>query len=453
MKMAKMKYRDKAILSRNGARLLGAAGVCVLFVSLVARQPALPPKGPGGLRIVDIPRIQAGMVDAMEFFAKFGDDTPVIVEGEVRHHPAYNMSFDALKEVCGNSTVETKTFDKNANLWGGLVDRKHMLMSEYIDDNILNRGNLGPGEQPRYLTAGLGLPVICPRLTLLTPIPKYVSLSIFPTDPLQYQRTKRERNQFNMPVMFIGNKGTKTEMHVDTMLGPFWMSVYSGSKTFRVVTYWDAKKKWDLYNKRGEGTHLIDHNRWEMDGEIMEIWDPNLAVFPEVGEVTIYEGKVNAGDWIYLPSAAFHGVRNDDLSFGITTNALYPPTMNKQVDICADAGHRQYCDESSMYSVCPDDPHKLNGVTARAKKRLVKRCLKKSTLVQGLKRNFDEGKSRDMLLHEISGFDDYKSWCREHVNLNDRLGKGGQLFGMKREDWKAQMDETRSQCERGPPQV
>ena len=89
------------------------------------------------------------------------------------------------------------------------MDRKHMLMSEYIDDNILNRGNLGPGEQPRYLTAGLGLPKICPRLTLLTPIPKYVSLSVFPTDLKQYQRTN-ERNQFNMPVMFIGNKGTKT---------------------------------------------------------------------------------------------------------------------------------------------------------------------------------------------------------------------------------------------------
>ena len=452
--MAKMKYRDKAILSRNGARLLGAAGVCVLFVSLVARQPALPPKGPGGLRIVDIPRIQAGMVDAREFFAKFGDDTPVIVEGEVRHHPAYNMSFDALKEVCGNSTVETKTFDKNANLWGGLVDRKHMLMSEYIDDNILNRGNLGPGEQPRYLTAGLGLPVICPRLTLLTPIPKYVSLSIFPTDPLQYQRTKRERNQFNMPVMFIGNKGTKTEMHVDTMLGPFWMSVYSGSKTFRVVTYWDARRKWDLYNTRGEGNHLIDQRRWERDGEIMEIWDPNLAVFPELGEVTIYEGKVNAGDWIYLPSAALHGVRNDDLSFGITVNALYTPTMDKQVDICADAGYRLFCDEYSMYSVCPDFPNVRNA-TARSKrdrKRLLKRCFKKSTLVQGLKRDFDEGKSRDMLLHEISGFDDYQSWCRAQCDLNDGLGKEGQ-YGVKKEDWKHLMDETRSQCAREPPQV
>ena len=57
-----------------------------------------------------------------------------------------------------------------------------------------------------------------------------------------------------------------------------------------------------------------------------------------------------------------------------------------------------------------------------------------------------------MLLHEISGFDDYQSWCRAQCDLNDGLGKEGQ-YGVKKEDWKHLMDETRSQCAREPPQV
>ena len=408
----KKKHRGQALLRRDAAKLFAA--LCVTFVLSRALFDQRPRRDKKGLRIKEIQRIQAGTVSAKEFFAKFGDDVPVIVEGEVKHHPAYNMSFDTLKEVCGKSMVETMVFDRNSKLWGGLVDKKYMLLSEYVDNHVLNQGNQTSGEPPRYLTAGLGLPQICPRLELYAPVPKYVSLSVFPIDEVQYEQTKK-RNQILMPVMFIGNKGTKTEMHVDMMLGPFWMSVYSGSKTFRVVTYWDARRRWDLFNKRGKGNHLLDHTRWERGGEIMEIWNPNLDIFPEVGEVTIYEGKVNAGDWIYLPSAAFHGVRNDDLSWGITINALYPATMNKQVDVCADSGYRLSCDGYYVFSDCPMESYLTT--SSWLKKWALKQCYRQSALVQGLKREFDESRARDMFLHEISGFENYQSWCQGQCEL------------------------------------
>ena len=408
----KKKHRGQALLRRDAAKLFAA--LCVTFVLSRALFDQRPRRDKKGLRIKEIQRIQAGTVSAKEFFAKFGDDVPVIVEGEVKHHPAYNMSFDTLKEVCGKSMVETMVFDRNSKLWGGLVDKKYMLLSEYVDNHVLNQGNQTSGEPPRYLTAGLGLPQICPRLELFAPVPKYVSLSVFPIDWAQYKQTKK-RNQIIMPVMFIGNKGTKTEMHVDMMLGPFWMSVYSGSKTFRVVTYWDARRRWDLFNKRGKGNHLLDHTRWERGGKIMEIWNPNLDIFPEVGEVTIYEGKVNAGDWIYLPSAAFHGVRNDDLSWGITINALYPATMNKQVDVCADSGYRLSCDGYYVFSDCPMKSYLTT--SPWLKKWALKQCYRQSALVQGLKREFDESRARDMFLHEISGFENYQSWCQAQCEL------------------------------------
>ena len=423
----KKKHRGQALLRRDAAKLFAA--LCVTFVLSRALFDQRPRRDKKGLRIKEIQRIQAGTVSAKEFFAKFGDDVPVIVEGEVKHHPAYNMSFDTLKEVCGKSMVETMVFDRNSKLWGGLVDKKYMLLSEYVDNHVLNQGNQTSGEPPRYLTAGLGLPQICPRLELYAPVPKYVSLSVFPIDWAQYKQTKK-RNQIIMPVMFIGNKGTKTEMHVDMMLGPFWMSVYSGSKTFRVVTYWDARRRWDLFNKRGKGNHLIDHTRWERGGEIMKIWNPNLDIFPEVGEVTIYEGKVNAGDWIYLPSAAFHGVRNDDLSWGITINALYPATMNKQVDVCADSGYRLSCDGYYVFSDCPMESYLTT--SSWLKKWALKQCYRQSALVQGLKREFDESRARDMFLHEISGFENYQSWCQGQCELYRTharaFGMGAQLL-------------------------
>ena len=114
--MKKKKHRGQALLRRDAAKLFAA--LCVTFVLARALFDQRPRRDKNGLRIKEIQRIQAGTLGAKEFFAKFGDDVPVIVEGEVKHHPAFNMSFDTLKEVCGKSMVETKVFDRNSKLWG-----------------------------------------------------------------------------------------------------------------------------------------------------------------------------------------------------------------------------------------------------------------------------------------------------------------------------------------------
>ena len=275
----------------------------------------------------------------------------------------YNMSLNTLKDLCGDSLVETMIYDSTSASWGGLVDTKYMRLREFVDDHLL-QDTKRDGEPPRYLTAGLGLPQVCPKLDLYTPVPKYVSLSVYPIDHDHNEQTNGKRNQIIMPDMFIGNKGTKTVMHVDVMLGPFWMSVYLGSKTFRVVTYWDAVRHFDMYNKKGRGNRLIDQNgrsqRWErsrydditgkFETRRMEIWNPDLDWFPELDNVTVWEGTVNAGDWIYLPSASLHGVRNDDASWGVTINALYPATVDNQATICANSGFKLGC-EQYVYSV------------------------------------------------------------------------------------------------------
>ncbi|WZN64333.1 JmjC domain-containing protein [Chloropicon roscoffensis] len=348
-KVLPMKYREKVLAKRVAAVLvLSTVSIfCFKAVRSGPRADNTPPqrvlesKPSKPLRTVAIQRVKAGSFDAKEFFDEFGDNVPVIVEGEVKHHPAYNMSLNTLKDLCGDGLVETSRYDATSGSWGGLVDTKYMHLREFVDDYLLKDTNRD-GEPPRYLTDGLSLLQVCPKLDLYTPVPKYVSLSVYPIDLDHNKQTNGKRNQIGQPDMFIGNKGTKTEMHLDDMLGPFWMSVYLGSKTFRVVTYWDAVRHFDMYKKKGRGNRLIDQNarsqRWErsryddstgkFEKRRMEIWNPDLDWFPELDNVTVWEGTVNAGDWIYLPSASLHGVRNDDASWGVTINALYPATVD-----------------------------------------------------------------------------------------------------------------------------
>ena len=223
-----MKYREK-LLARRVAAVLVLSTVAIFCFKAVRSGPhadntppqrVLESKPSKPLRTVEIQRVKAGSFDAKEFFDEFGDNVPVIVEGEVKHHPAYNMSLNTLKDLCGDSLVETKAYDSTSASWGGLVDTKYMRLREFVDDHLL-QDTKRDGEPPRYLTVGLGLLQVCPKLDLYTPVPKYVSLSVYPIDHDHNEQTNGKRNQIIMPVMFIGNKGTKTEMHVDTMLGPF----------------------------------------------------------------------------------------------------------------------------------------------------------------------------------------------------------------------------------------
>ena len=447
------KYRDERKWIRTATfffLVLGTLSLVARFFSSTSRKE---------LHIVDIPRIQVGTLSAKDFFDEFGDTTPVIIEGEVRHHPAYNMSFDKLKELCGNAVVETKVFDENSVSWGGLGGTQYMLLSDYVDNHILNYENKDNKDgKPRYLTYGLGLPRICPKLELFTPVPKYVSLSVYEIDREHYDATGGKRNQNTMPVMFMGNKNTKTEMHIDGSLSPFWMSVYVGSKTFRVITYKDAKWYLDLKNKRGWGNRILDGGRWERkkynsttrtaDSRIMEIFRPDLEWFPELSSVTIYEGTVNAGDWIYLPSAALHGVLNNNVSWGVTVNALYPAVVDDHVSICADTGFKSNCYMYAAYSQCPFK--ELNLSPKKLSKRKLRRCLQSSSMLKDLELQLQDGLAREMHLHEIAGYDDYESWCKGQCSLYKSQTIEGftqGLIGFNLAMYNHTLKETCAQCD------
>ena len=250
-------------------------------------------------------------------------------------------------------------------------------------------------------------------------------------------------------------------MHVDARLGPFWMSVYLGSKTFRVVTYWDAVRHFDMYNKKGRGNRLIDQNAlsqsWarsryddstgKFEKRRMEIWNPDLDWFPELDNVTVWEGTVNAGDWIYLPSASLHGVRNDDASWGVTINALYPATVDNQATICANSGFKLQCQGYVYDSLCPLENFGItDDETSIDTEEKLRQCYAASPLLKRLGREFEEGRAKDMPLHEIAGYSDYSTWCTESCNLNQKYLEEAFFLRLDSEDFQYMVNDTCGQC-------
>lgn len=114
-----------------------------------------------------------------------------------------------------------------------------------------------------------------------------------PLDPMHVQP--------GQPEMYIGPPGTKTELHMDAFLIPFWMSVYKGTKTFRVIPFEqihdnpklralfleEERTRWEREVTNGSASELVSRE--------LEIWDPDYEAFPELLEATVYEGDVNPG--------------------------------------------------------------------------------------------------------------------------------------------------------------
>ena len=157
---------------------------------------------------------------------------------------------------------------------------------------------------------GTGVPDLCPHLEKFTPVPSYVALSLTPVDGrVTLLREDGEKTEHpilvGQPEVFIGPPGTITEMHMDNWLVPFWMSVYIGRKTFRTISFEDSSKHMPYYF----GEHRA--SRFTKDGVQLEIFDPDLEVFTELEKVTVWEGTLNPGDWIYLPSGTLHGGKRE----------------------------------------------------------------------------------------------------------------------------------------------
>lgn len=374
------------------------------------------------MKIVPIPRVRAGELsvrDLYDFQGK-GGTLPVIVEGEVSHHLASKMTFEDLKNLCGEGLTQTSIFNPDVHAWAGLDDVKVVPMKDYLDEHILSPQQMATTannttKKPLVYSSGaVGIPEFCPRLEFFAPIPKYVSLSLIPLTSYGVQP--------GQPEMYIGPPGTKTELHMDMFLIPFWMSVYKGSKTFRVIPFDqiyenDILKTFFLDNKSGsrwEKKVSYDEATGQSVYKELEIWNPDLEVFPELLEATVYEGTVNEGDWIYLPGGALHGVSNDGYSWGVSVNSLFPDTVDLFADVCEKSAFDYAC---VNYSVMASLACRKVGVEALTSSEAIRSCLRSDEAMQQINATYSAGGSKEMYMHEVFAFPNYEDWCLANCQL------------------------------------
>ncbi|UPQ98946.1 JmjC domain-containing protein [Chloropicon primus] len=371
------------------------------------------------INIVPILRVPADSIGSTkEFFKKYGDQV-VIVENGVRHHKALELGWQGLKDLCGEGVMETNKYSKNSSAWAGLTETKLMHLGDYVDNYILS-----PKEeaQMRYASGNVGTGEVCPRLDLYAPIPKYVANVLYSSDKVSRGPDGEfVRNLLTQPEVFIGPKGSLTEMHMDTGYTPFWMSVYIGKKIFRTISYEDSSVYLPFYRSARRWKRLVGGVT-----KHFEVWNPDLETFPSLGRVTIQEGAVNAGDWIHLPPATLHGVFNAESSWAVSMNSLPPALLDRFLRICVAEDESQHCGDwmRSLVPVgkdlrqCVTTPEGgsimssfLHDSAGGVQEEDFRKCYDESPVAQHVQREYDHGEDRDKHIYEISGFKDWQSWC------------------------------------------
>ena len=373
------------------------------------------------LQVVPMLRIPAGSLTKKEFFEQYGNKT-VIIEGGLRHHPAAKLGLEGLRKVCAGSNIETYVYDPRSKQWGGHVDKKALPFEDYIDKYVLNETN----SEKRYFPGGdPGIPILCPALELFAPIPNYVSIGM---QELNHGgKGESSKGRFHplvghQPELFVGPGGTKTEMHMDNNPSPFWMSVYFGKKMFRTISYEDSIKHMPYYKDNEKNSvrfqKLLYHNDTDKyEKRYLEIWNPDLETFPELKKVTVWEGTVSAGDWIYLPPATLHGVYNPEPFWGLTSMEIYPAAFDTLVDVCVDTDYMGRCKEVLLEageSQC--NPEHFSN------REDLKGCLKNAPYAHFIQEEYKEHKDGDRYVHERAGYESFQPWCEAICEANKEYG-------------------------------
>ena len=155
----------------------------------------------------------------------------------------------------------------------------------------------------------------CPALLDATEL-----LAYFTADEVPFDETLPRTN---WPSLIVGPGGSRSALHVDTAFLPFWLSLLAGRKLFRVVTRdeWrprlarpSATGQPPLYSPEGQALSPVD------------AFDDGFAERELLGRgASVWNGTLEAGDAIYLPTGALHGAYNDEgagPAIAITSNFL-----------------------------------------------------------------------------------------------------------------------------------
>ena len=295
-----------------------------------------------------------------------------IVEGALDDHPfiAEGKTIASLGKMCKGGYLHSFVVPDGSGVanesleeWAGHVDLKLIETSEFVREYVLDDGI--KREDRRYAHPMMGAHFWCPSLMDNIRFPAFLGERwCGHSDTLE----SSGKLTLGQPEAFLGTKGTRSKMHMDNGLIPFWMLLYDGVKRFRVIhsdQYLGpqlrplfesmALSKDKGYTKSVSAIHRVQPDDGtpavfcsEKSNHKFDPFKPNLSLFPEFTNVEIYEGTLRRGDAIYLPSATLHGVVNDEASFGLSSNEILPQAFEHALDACLLFPHFKSGDEKFL---------------------------------------------------------------------------------------------------------
>eukprot|EP00213_Chloropicon_mariensis_P000559 CAMPEP_0197470136 /NCGR_PEP_ID=MMETSP1309-20131121/723_1 /TAXON_ID=464262 /ORGANISM="Genus nov. species nov., Strain RCC998" /LENGTH=300 /DNA_ID=CAMNT_0043006719 /DNA_START=261 /DNA_END=1159 /DNA_ORIENTATION=+ len=269
-------------------------------------------------------------------------DVPVIIKGALNRHPLMQSNKnnpEYIAKLCGDALIDTVIYSNNYTGWAGHKDEKLMRVDKFVRDHMSKKAASSDTDELRYAHSHtFGMPLLCPVLQHDLLVPAVASKQLASLGGFW---------NLGQPTIFMGPAGTRSELHMDMYLLPFWLSVYFGRKKFRIILFEDSSQHFEGdFMESGRLRKTVKNPTTGQEREVsFEVWSPNLNYFPEASKVRIYEGDVNAGDVIYVPSGALHGILNTEDSFAATTNEMFVPVLKHYIEVCVKSNFANSCDE------------------------------------------------------------------------------------------------------------
>ena len=349
-------------------------------------------------------------------------DVPVIIKGALNRHPLMQSNknnAEYIANLCGGALIDTVIYSNNYTGWAGHKDKKLMRVDKFVREHMSKNT-----DELRYAHSHtFGMPLLCPALQHDLLVPAVAS------KPLACHGSFRNVGQ---PTIFMGPAGTRSELHMDMYLLPFWLSVYFGRKKFRIILFEDSSQHFEGdFMESGRLRKTVKNPTTGQEHQVsFEVWSPNLDYFPEASKVRIYEGDVNAGDVIYVPSGALHGILNTEDSLGATANVMFVPLAKHYTDVCVKSNFRNKCLEFldfTFTSECDIEYLRAYSMESEAVKNYIHCAVNSKTSHISGRDDFLKNEGfHDTYLYQAHRCPSYQQWCKQNceVIINDLIDMG-----------------------------
>ena len=245
---------------------------------------------------IPIDRIHWTNLSVETFFYEYArKKKPIVIEGLPISKVPWTLKH--IKDVCGKLEVEVNMRDPNTTNWGGLVYGDTLNLADFIDTHATDP------VRKKYYLHDWSLPGYCPDIMGKPPYDEYIMPKYFSGD--YFQRVFPNGYQHSWPSLFIGAKGTQSDLHVDSGGTNFWLYLLSGKKEWR---FFPREDQINLYKRTYSA-------KFEPD-----IFNPDFKKYPLLSKSNMYHTIQNPGDLVFIPGSCPHAVRNLDNIHGISMN-------------------------------------------------------------------------------------------------------------------------------------